>query len=147
MKRISYIDLCNRILEDRAPKRIQIGDSGNFIYEWSNRGDYRRVDSDGRVFRLNAEFYLYNLVKGNRHIYIITDLDDAEQRYLSGIIRPFRDKVRTITKVENKGEYTESIIISFRHDVAMIVLPPFPKGKMYTLMETGRRYTVEELGL
>ena len=76
-------------------------------------------------------------------------LTDAEKRYLSNVIEPFRDRIMYINKVKaSRGEY---IAIHLNHytgglpDSAM--LPEFEEETMYKGMELGREYTLEELGL
>ena len=70
-------------------------------------------------------------------------LDDAEKRYLSAVIKPFRDSVRGIEKAENLPYEMICIDTKYRY----MVFPPFDKGTMYKGMKTGWRYTLEELGL
>ena len=80
-----------------------------------------------------------------------TILTEEERKYLSAVIKQFRNKVCEIRKV--KELYTlghESILISvnnyddFKDD---IYLPRFEKGTMYKGMVTNKEYTLEELGL
>ena len=73
-------------------------------------------------------------------------LDDVERRYLSAVIRPFRDKVLYIIKIGTRDSSKEYISISFA-TFDETYLPCFKKGTMYKGMETNRRYTLEELGL
>lgn len=73
-------------------------------------------------------------------------LDDAEKRYLKGVIRPFRDKVKSIIKFSDDHWAEEYICISIEES-AYAILPRFNKGTMYRDMELRRRYTLEELGL
>ena len=70
-------------------------------------------------------------------------LDDAERRYLSAVIRPFRDKVEYIEKVDGARE--EYIYIQVNRD--WTILPRFKEGTMYKGMEPGHKYTLKELGL
>ena len=70
-------------------------------------------------------------------------LDEVEKRYLAYVIRPFRDKVRCITKCSDGREW---IVIEVINDVK-INFPYFEKGSMYRGMELERKYTLEELGL
>ena len=70
-------------------------------------------------------------------------LDDAEKRYLSAVIKPYRDSVRGIEKAENLPYEMICIDTKYRY----MVFPPFDKGTMYKGMKTGWRYTLEELGL
>ena len=70
-------------------------------------------------------------------------LDDAEKRYLRGVIRPFKNKVKSIWKL---SYVSEQIVIQMQSGIE-IKLPCFKKGTMYQGMEEGKRYTIEELGL
>lgn len=70
-------------------------------------------------------------------------LDDAEKRYLKGVIRPFRDKVTAICKVNDIESDYIVICLEFEN----VCLPDFPTGTMYKGMKKGHDYTLEELGL
>lgn len=71
-------------------------------------------------------------------------LDDKEKEYLSNVIKPFRDKVISISKKSaNYGEFID-IVIDEAED---IYLPYFKPGKMYQGIVVNREYTLEELGL
>lgn len=77
-------------------------------------------------------------------------LNDTEKEYLGNIIKPFRDRVISIRKIEDPGE--ECLIIQVEHfkDKSIreiFMLPSFEKKTMYQGMELGKRYTLEELGL
>lgn len=87
-------------------------------------------------------------------------LDDAEKRYLSNIIKPFRNRVESITKTKY-----DVIVTGLRYEKAfcieiavnplptiacsgnLIRLPMFTNTKMYANMEEDKKYTLEELGL
>ena len=71
-------------------------------------------------------------------------LDDAEKRYLSAVIKPFRKSVNSIRKAEVCGG-DEAICIDT--EKRYMVFPPFDKGTMYKGMEINRKYTLKELGL
>lgn len=70
-------------------------------------------------------------------------LDETEKRYLSNIIRPFRDKVEGIEKCSYLREF---IKIYIKEDEP-IILPYLEKGTMYKGMEENKRYTLKELCL
>ena len=71
-------------------------------------------------------------------------LDEKEKEYLSAVIKPFRDKVISISKKSaNYGEFIDIVI----DDEEDIYLPYFKSGKMYQGMRVNREYTLEELGL
>ena len=81
----------------------------------------------------------YEIIKIQKPI-----LDDKEKEYLSAVIKPFRDRVISISKKSaNYGEFID-ILIDEAED---IYLPYFKPGKMYQGMGVNREYTLEELGL
>lgn len=73
-----------------------------------------------------------------------TLLDSTERAYLRDVIRPLREEVIAIEKLET---YTrkEYILILFKDDG--MHFPSFEKGRMYKGLELEKRYTPEELGL
>lgn len=73
-------------------------------------------------------------------------LDDVEKRYLSGIIKPFRDKIKSIEKSRNWAKTSDRIYFHVKND-DMFYLPNFKVGAMYKGMKPDKEYTLEELGL
>ena len=80
-------------------------------------------------------------------------LGKKEKEYLSAIIKPFRDRVIYIKKLDvylGCNKYDEYILgeLSNKDDVIdTFALPYFPKGTIYKGMETNKKYTLKELGL
>ena len=75
-------------------------------------------------------------------------LDDVEKRYLSNIIKPFRNKVYAIAKYDDGDDnYYIQIMIKQNVYFEYIDFPCFKKGTMYKGMELKEEYTVEQLGL
>lgn len=72
-------------------------------------------------------------------------LDETEKRYLSGIIRPFKDKVRFISKDRDSDYDKEFIFIDLKNE--FIYLPNFKINTMYKGMKEYKKYTLKELGL
>lgn len=72
-------------------------------------------------------------------------LDDVERKYLSAVIKPFRNKVKSINKAASEANQ-EFIAIDFKNGDETF-LPWFKAGTMYKGMKLGRKYTLEELGL
>lgn len=72
-------------------------------------------------------------------------LDKDDKRYIKGVIRPFRDKVKYITK-RSRDLGREFISITL-NDNFIINLPFFPKGTMYDNMEVDKLYTLEDLNV
>jgi len=79
-------------------------------------------------------------------------LDEAERQYLSAVIGPFSNLVRSITKNPKMNGKVEYIVIDIgsqlenRHKFFMF-FPDFKFNTMYKGMELGKEYTLEELGL
>ena len=71
-----------------------------------------------------------------------TILTEKEKAYLSAVIKPFRERIECVKKIVFKRAF----IKIFLEDEA-VALPYFEKDIMYTGMEEGREYTLEELGL
>lgn len=72
-------------------------------------------------------------------------LDDVERRYLKGVIRPFRNKVKFISK--GYSDLDKEFIVIRCKDGDEACLPYFKAGTMYKGMERYKKYTIEELGL
>lgn len=82
-------------------------------------------------------------------------LDKQEKEYLRNVIKPFRNRVKSIAKQNDTNGY-EYISIGVFYpinksngcfDTDHVFLPLFKRGTMYNNMEVGREYTLEELGL
>ena len=73
-------------------------------------------------------------------------LNDTEKEYLAAVIRPFRDKVDTISKFQTRDDSSQYIYIGMK-DRRWSNLPTFPKGTMYKGMIEGMHYSLKELGL
>ncbi len=70
-------------------------------------------------------------------------LDEAEKKYLSAVIRPWRDKVKWITKEEGcEGEF---ISIRIKKEDTDLMFPYFKGNTMYKGMELYKEYTLDEL--
>jgi hypothetical protein len=77
-------------------------------------------------------------------------LDDVEKKYLSAVIKPFRDRVKHICRINCLGVTSSGyqyIYITLSDDSYNIDLPLFKKDTMYQGMEPGHSYTLKELGL
>lgn len=78
-------------------------------------------------------------------------LDEKEKKYLSAVIKPFRNMVVCICKLELISCNQFIHIQAKRYDedthYEYINLPIFRKGTMYKNMKVGKEYTLKELGL
>ena len=80
-------------------------------------------------------------------------LDDVEKEYLSNIIKPFRKRVSSITKVKEVA-FGSLSNVSYYIDIQLdggddyCLLPSFKSNTgMYKNMESDRKYTLKELNL
>lgn len=72
-------------------------------------------------------------------------LNEAEKRYLSGVIKPFRDEIDFIRK-EKWSDSEQYIVLVNKSSIRKTgTLPAFAKNTMYRNMEVDRDYTLEEL--
>ena len=74
-------------------------------------------------------------------------LDEAERKYLSCVIRPFRDRVKCIIKKKSYDYDNREYIVIHAGTHETTPFPYFKKGTMYKGMELNKEYTLEELGL
>lgn len=72
-------------------------------------------------------------------------LDDVEKEYLSNVIKPFKNRILSIKKVESY--YLKESIEIVLMDNDALYFPFFKKGTMYKGMEVNKNYNLEELGL
>ena len=76
--------------------------------------------------------------------YVQPVLDNVEKKYLSDVIRPFRNKIKFIKKTKMGCFY----YIVIRINGETMTLPNFSsKSKMYEGMKLDKAYTLEDLGL
>ena len=73
-------------------------------------------------------------------------LDDVEKKYLSAVIKPFRNEIRAIGKDYGWTSKVQRIYFYTKADETFY-LKSFKTGTMYKGMETHKRYSLEELGL
>ncbi len=77
-------------------------------------------------------------------------LDDKEREYLSAVIMPFKNRVVSIAKYDTQFFQDRNficIVVLGEVVTECINLPYFKINTMYKGMETGKEYTLEELGL
>lgn len=76
-------------------------------------------------------------------------LDNAERKYLSAIIKPFKNYVTGIIKIKDdyeKGKQYIRIIVK-KSTYEYLNFPLFEENTMYKGMKENKKYTLEELGL
>ena len=111
---------------------------------WRDDSDLKelkdRINTLGKIIKIEEPTY--------QTVYEVKQeiLDEAEKRYLRGVIRPFRNNVEVIRKLfsPTKGKY----FIQIRYkDEPSTNLPYFENEEMYKNMKTDKIYTLEELEL
>lgn len=117
--------------------------------EFKIKGDDRtfKFTNDGLFdcYSCNISLTLNLLLNGKCEIEK-SILDKVEKRYLENLLRPFKDRVMYVKKINylNKKEYL-SIYLNEQNEV--VYLPSFKEGTMYKGMKPLTRYTLKELGL
>ena len=123
-----------------------------------------RITNIGLQYNSNTEGVWYTsnkllpvLLQGEISIIKVEQpiLDDIEKKYLSNIIKPFRNKVIGITKYDysTNGEYIHIKLkrtispVDYFIPLECIDLPVFKRGIMYKGMELDREYSLKELEL
>ena len=110
---------------------------------WDN-GDKCWSIAVGGCYSINSDLY---------EIYEEPILTDKEKEYLSNLIKPFKDRIKTIEKVDVDDDSIYqfiTIVLESEYqyfDCESIELPYFKKGECYKGMATKKRYTLKELGL
>ena len=77
-------------------------------------------------------------------------LDEKEKEYLSAVIKPFKNKVKSISKSNVANGLYEYISIETIHPLTrteFISFPLFETQTMYKNMKLRKKYTLEELDL
>lgn len=90
-----------------------------------------------------------------RDIYDPKILNDVEREYIKAVIKPFHEKIEFVGKYGDEfsddGTYhKEFLFITYDdrdRDKGDLTFPDFDAGKMYSGMELGKRYKLDELGI
>ena len=123
-------------------------ENSDFLYKFTKRGLRKRyfTEEEWRCSNMLDDLLLgkVEIVKKSKPI-----LDEVEQKYISAIIKPFRSKVKYITKNRKDNLEYEYISIAYRDNGGGCALnfPDFRTGTMYRNMIISSPYKLEELGL
>ena len=96
---------------------------------------------------------IFDKIQNSKKIKLTLEVEESilceeERKYLSGVIRPFRDKIKFIRKNCIYGqEYINVVYNSKFKDDTNFCLPLFETNTMYKGMELNKEYTLEDLGL
>ena len=114
----------------------------------------RVVNQDGKTMNLT----ITSMLSDDWEEYKEPILDEEEKEYLSAVIKPFRDSVCYIQKVETTNSDNQFIFIRLKrydceeneHESTKyedIDLPYFKANTMYKNMKGDKKYSLKELGL
>ena len=120
------------LIQDIKTKQVYIIDDNGIELVKENKTFFKTLPND----------YTGTIEVENGHIVEKEILDEKEKEYLSAVIRPFRDRIEYIKKMENIREY---ITIYLKNE--RLYFPYFDKGTMYKGMELDKKYTLKELDL
>ena len=145
---MNHIEEVVKILGIKFYEKFRI-DGSDRIYQINEDGMY--FENDQGIWQEDVTL-LYGLLLGDIDLIKLPEntLTDKEREYLLNIIKPFKDKVRFITKdcYESGGDqFIDICYISKDFDFEHIYLPAFDKGTMYNGMTVGKPYELEELML
>ena len=95
-------------------------------------------------FKVLSDDFTGNIKVKNGFIVEKEILDKTEKEYLSMVLKPFRNRVESITKT---GLYGGIAFIMVKLNNDYLSFPSFEEKAMYKGMKTFRSYTLEELDL
>lgn len=128
-------------IDEKNYKEIKEGGTTRYIELLKGLKDNWQFMNQGRIIKIEEPEY--------KTVYECKPeiLDEVEKRYLSNVIRPFKDKVKNIIKTKSIALKDKEYIIIRIINGNNIPLPYFDKNTMYKGMELEKTYTLEELGL
>ena len=74
-------------------------------------------------------------------------LDEEERKYLSDVIKPFKNEIECIIKKKSIDYKNKEYIVIHFEQWRTMPFPHFEKGTMYNNMTLNKEYTIQELGL
>lgn len=151
---ITGIDLINKISKGEIlPNEIICKDAVYYLnpYYIDNTSYLYKTDINNLYKDIYGEtLFLSEMSKIIKLYHYYEDiLDDTEKRYLSKIIKPFKDKVKYIRKLKYDivGYYIQIMFTEIDKSSNFIDLPAFKGNTMYKNMILNEKYTLDELGL
>lgn len=143
---VTYRNGKKRIVNKTKNKIVYINDPENLSFYLNNfRNDLTsKIDNEYDIIKVEKT-QCETVFERKEEV-----LDETEKRYLAGVIRPFRDKIEYIEKINRvlipEKKDKEYLKIILKND-DMMNLPDFEGDSMYKGMKTNRKYALKELGL
>lgn len=144
---MNYMKEVAEMLGVKLGEEFKLNDSDDYKYKITKDGMFMYSGFASDWF--SANHILLGVLIGKYEIKKPI-LDDIEKEYLSGIIKPFRNRVKYITKFRGvfDNEFIEiGHVMDNEAELYYIELPLFKKGTMYKGMEVGKEYSVGDLEL
>lgn len=142
--RMNYMPEIAKLLGVEIEEEFNIeGGSKDAKYKFSK--DYLVMEITD-VGWTRASFYLADLLNGKLKIVKLPILNDEEKKYLSYVIKPFREDVLKIAKFESNNLENKEVIAIKTQD-GNTTFPPFEKRRYLRGMKLNQEYTLEELDL
>ena len=128
-------------------EEFKIGENNRYKFTVNGLRFWSEVHQDWVHYDITEELLLgrYEIVKLSKPV-----LTESEKEYLSAVIKPFRDRILHIYKVEVSGYECIGVDLKFPKVEKLedsLTLPCFEIGTMYKGMKLGKDYTLEELDL
>lgn len=142
-----------KVLNEGKKIRKKCWYKGDYIWLDENN-TIRNKKGSGTGVAVNFDF----MTKNEWEIYKEPILDEAEKKYLSDVLRPFKKSFSKILISKSNSFYVREDNKDKERIIFMLTnidecyeevfsLPRFSKGTMYKGMELDKDYSLEELGL
>ena len=115
-------------------------DTNKIVYDLKTFKDNWSDGVHGKIIKIEEPTYK-TVYEAEKKI-----LDEEEKKYLSAVIRPFKNRIKTITKRKRVIGGKSYIRIYLKNDDTSC-LPDFDTNTMYKGMKEDKEYTLKELGL
>lgn len=147
-KTITFYELLTMLNDGTAPRKIYVQAEGKKHYYVLIGGNYTACNESDPLLKLIIKYRTSTrgLVDFKFIQYEESVLDEVEKKYLETVLRPFKNRITTIEKVDTGNSDNRCYLRVLLGDDVM-VFPCFKKGEMYTGMAGNKRYTLKELGL
>ena len=140
----NYMEQVAKILGVKLNEEFYIEDSD---YKYKITKDGMKLYSELGDYWNSANYALGEILSGERKIKKPI-LDEKEKEYLSAVIKPFRDQIIYIVKLNDiDNQCIEIKLRGIDGYVKYIFFPPFKKSSMYKGMELKKEYTLKDLEL
>lgn len=133
------------IVDMRNGKITRLDDSTCFIFLSNYTEDLKNIYSDFDIIKVERPVEYKTIFEraedGKEKIF-----DETEKEYLKVVIKPFKNRIKSIRKLQALESTDEHLVINLKNCDSMI-FPDFEKGIMYKGMKLGKEYTLKELEL